>query len=212
MDKPGLIPIPARPPFLEAAGYTIVAPGLFTPGSEDFTAQISEFKKQGCEVLTGATLQPRISPTSGSRACSRDSSPVRHGPCSRFPAATNAIGPTVYQLMGGGSWHTGWPFTASLTGRHAKNWPTTTREDRRQSMDPGYRRTSSLLGGRRPETSDRSRRQTDDPDCRHDLRRWRRSRAHRHASPWTRPRRPHRHPGAPQHPDASHDRAAVGEG
>ena len=46
------------PPYLEAAGYTIVAPGLFTPGGEDFTAQISQFKKEGCEVLTGASNTP----------------------------------------------------------------------------------------------------------------------------------------------------------
>jgi branched-chain amino acid transport system substrate-binding protein len=113
-----LDPKTGAPPYLEAAGYTIVAPGLFTPGAEDFTAQISEFKKQGCEVLTGASntpdftnfwkqsLQQGFKPPVPSQALALG-----------FPQAAEAIGPTVYGLIGpDGSWHPTFPFKDSLTG------------------------------------------------------------------------------------------------
>ena len=113
-----LDPKTGAPPYLEAAGYTIVAPGLFTPGAEDFTAQISEFKKQGCEVLTGASntpdftnfwkqsLQQGFKPPVPSQALALG-----------FPQAAEAIGPTVYGLIGpDGSWHPTFPFRDSLTG------------------------------------------------------------------------------------------------
>jgi branched-chain amino acid transport system substrate-binding protein len=106
------------PPFLKAAGYTLVAPGLFTPGSEDFTAQISQFKKEGCEVLTGASLTPDFTnfwrqslqqgftPPMASQALALG-----------FPQAAEAIGPAVYGLIGpDGSWHRTWPFKDSFTG------------------------------------------------------------------------------------------------
>ena len=41
------------PPALEAAGYTVVNPGLFTQGTEDFSSIINKFKADGCECLVG---------------------------------------------------------------------------------------------------------------------------------------------------------------
>lgn len=42
------------PPAMEAAGYQVIVPDLYTLGTEDFTAYISEFKKAGVEIITGA--------------------------------------------------------------------------------------------------------------------------------------------------------------
>ncbi|MCL4371253.1 MAG: ABC transporter substrate-binding protein [Chloroflexi bacterium] len=106
------------PPFLEAAGYTIVAPGLFTPGSEDFTAQISQFKKEGCEVLTGASTTPDFTNFWKQSLQQGFKPPVASQALALgFPQAAEAIGPTVYGLIGpDGSWHRTFPFTDSLTG------------------------------------------------------------------------------------------------
>jgi branched-chain amino acid transport system substrate-binding protein len=113
-----LDPKTGAPPYLEAAGYTIVAPGLFTPGSEDFTAQITEFKKQGCGVLTGASTTPDFTNFWNQSLQQGFKPPVPSQALALgFPQAAEAIGPTVYGLIGpDGSWHPTFPFKDSLTG------------------------------------------------------------------------------------------------
>lgn len=46
------------PPALEAAGYTVVDPGRFPLGGNDFTAQINQFKENGVTVVTGVLPPP----------------------------------------------------------------------------------------------------------------------------------------------------------
>jgi len=106
------------PPFLEAAGYTLVKPGLFTPGTEDFTAQISQFKKEGCEILTGASTTPDFT-NFWRQSLQQGFKPPVAGQALAlgFPQAAEAIGPSVYGLLGpDGSWHPTFPFTDSVTG------------------------------------------------------------------------------------------------
>jgi branched-chain amino acid transport system substrate-binding protein len=105
------------PPYLKAAGYTIVAPALYPPGSDDFTAQISEFKKQGCEILTGATTTPDFSNFWKQSLQQGFKPPVASMALALgFPQAAAAIGPSVYGLIGpDGAWHSTFPFTDSLT-------------------------------------------------------------------------------------------------
>ena len=77
---------PAHRPICKPAGYALVVPSLYTPGAEDFTAQISEFKKQGCEILTGAMHDPGLhqlletEPTAGLQAAG-----CEHGPGPGLP-------------------------------------------------------------------------------------------------------------------------------
>lgn len=110
-------PNTGAPPFFAAAGYTMVDAGQYQPGAEDYTAQISLFKKEGCEVLGGAmttpdftnfwkqSLQQGFKPKVGSM-----------GLALGFPQAAEAIGPAVYGLLVEGSWHRTFPFTDTLTG------------------------------------------------------------------------------------------------
>ena len=46
------------PPALEAAGYTVVNPGLFTQGTQDFSSIINQYKAEGCECLVGTWNPP----------------------------------------------------------------------------------------------------------------------------------------------------------
>ncbi|MEM7288313.1 MAG: ABC transporter substrate-binding protein, partial [Actinomycetota bacterium] len=46
------------PPALEAAGYTLVDPGRFPLGGNDFTAQINQFKDAGVTIVTGVLPPP----------------------------------------------------------------------------------------------------------------------------------------------------------
>jgi len=46
------------PPIIESAGITFVDAGRWQPASEDFTQQITLFKKEGCELLQGPFTTP----------------------------------------------------------------------------------------------------------------------------------------------------------
>jgi branched-chain amino acid transport system substrate-binding protein len=46
------------PSVIPGLGYTIIDPGRYQNGTEDFTAQISQFKKAGCEIVTGVPIPP----------------------------------------------------------------------------------------------------------------------------------------------------------
>ncbi len=48
------------PPILEEAGYKVVMTDLYTPGAEDYTAQITAIKKAGCELLAGGHAHARF--------------------------------------------------------------------------------------------------------------------------------------------------------
>ncbi len=48
-DEYGL-PVPTK-----AAGYEVVVPGYFQPRTNDFSAQIAEFKAGNCEIIGGIT-------------------------------------------------------------------------------------------------------------------------------------------------------------
>ena len=70
------------PFFFTKGGYEYTMPSFFQPGAEDFTQQISEFKKFGAGSVL-VLYRPPTSPTSGSRRFSRASLP-RFAPWARL--------------------------------------------------------------------------------------------------------------------------------
>lgn len=46
------------PPAMAELGYTIVDPGRYENGNQDFTAQINAFKDAGAEIVTGVVIPP----------------------------------------------------------------------------------------------------------------------------------------------------------
>jgi branched-chain amino acid transport system substrate-binding protein len=106
------------PAFLGGSGYTVVLPGLYTPGAEDFTSQIAQFKKEGCEILTGATTTPDFTNFWKQSLQQGFKPPVASMALALgFPQAAEAVGPTVYGLLGpDGAWHSTFPFKDSVTG------------------------------------------------------------------------------------------------
>jgi branched-chain amino acid transport system substrate-binding protein len=105
------------PPLLKAAGYTVVLPDVYPPGLEDFTAQISLFKKEGCEVCMG-TPAPSELANFWKQSLQQGFNPkVMVGGISLlFPAAITAIGATLTNACEELNWHKGWPYTSSFTG------------------------------------------------------------------------------------------------
>ena len=45
-------------PLLKKAGYTIVDPGAYQDGTNDYSAQIAKFKRQDCEIFNTFPIPP----------------------------------------------------------------------------------------------------------------------------------------------------------
>jgi len=105
------------PPALEKAGFTIVQPTLYQPGSEDYTAQISAFKKAGCEIQMGVANAPDF--TNFWQQCLQQGyNPKIAGTVKALntPYVLDSMGPIGYGLFSEVSWHPTYPFKDALTG------------------------------------------------------------------------------------------------
>ena len=102
---------------LKAAGYTVVNPGYFNLGTEDFTAMISAYTKAGCKINCGSNpgkdfpnfwtqgKQQRYTP----RACVEMIGLAA-------TADQEAAGPGAYGVIMIFTWHKDWPYKDSITG------------------------------------------------------------------------------------------------
>ena len=81
------------PPPLKKAGYTIVDPGRFPVGNDDFSSQISAFKKAGVQIVTGVPIPPDFA-TFWTQALQQDFHPkvASVGKALLFPSAVEALG------------------------------------------------------------------------------------------------------------------------
>jgi branched-chain amino acid transport system substrate-binding protein len=110
-------PTTGAPPMFEAAGYTLVNPGLYPPGAEDFTQQISAYKKAGCEIFITATAAPDFT-NFWKQAIQQGFHPVA---CTAalaflFPEAVYATGDIAVGCNVELVWHPTYPYKSSLTG------------------------------------------------------------------------------------------------
>ena len=105
------------PPLIKAAGYTVVLPDVYPPGLEDFTTQISLFKKEGCEVCMGTPSAPELS-NFWKQALQQGYRPkvLVGGISLLFPAVPTSIGASITNACEELNWHSGWPYTSSFSG------------------------------------------------------------------------------------------------
>ncbi len=106
------------PFFFKRAGYEYTMPGMFQAGSEDYTQQISEFKKFGAEICAGQATSPDFT-NFWKQALQQGFNPkmCTVGQALNFAETANAIGPTVIGLTTEISWHPAYPYVSSLTGQ-----------------------------------------------------------------------------------------------
>ena len=105
------------PKFMETKGYTVVDPGRFQPGTEDFTKEISTFKSEGVELITGNMIPPDF--TNFWKGAAQQGLTVKAcmiGKALLFPDSVDALGPIANGLSKELWWHRTFPFTSSLTG------------------------------------------------------------------------------------------------
>ena len=100
-----------------AAGYTVIDPGFFNLGTEDFTAMINQYKKAGCMLNVGSNpgkdfpnfwtqcLQQRYHP----RVCVEVVGLAATGD-------QEAMGKAAYGIVMGFTWHKSWPYSDAISG------------------------------------------------------------------------------------------------
>lgn len=109
------------PPALEAAGFTVVDPGRYENLKDDFSAEISLFKEQGVEIVTGVMLPPDLG-TFLTQASQQGFNPkfFTVGKAALFPTTVETLPDGLGEGLTTEVWWTPThPFTSSLTGQTA---------------------------------------------------------------------------------------------
>ncbi|MBX3604538.1 MAG: ABC transporter substrate-binding protein [Piscinibacter sp.] len=105
---------------LAGMGFTLTDPGRFQNGTQDFSAQIAAFKKEGCEIVTGVVIPPDAK-TFLTQARQQGYKPkvITLGKALLFPGAIEALGDLGHGLSTEVWWSPSHPFASSLTKQSA---------------------------------------------------------------------------------------------
>jgi branched-chain amino acid transport system substrate-binding protein len=105
------------PPIYKAAGYEVFEPQLYPVPTEDFTQQISYFKKNGCDIVCGPLTPPDFT-NFWKQSVQQGFHPkiATIAKALLFPQTPTAVGPIAYNTTVECVWHPTWPFKDSLTG------------------------------------------------------------------------------------------------
>ena len=101
-------------------GYSIVDPGNYPNGTQDYSAQITQFKNEGAEILLGVPIPPDFT-TFWRQAAQQGYQPklATVAKALLFPSSVEALGPLGVNLGTEVWWSPSHPFTSSLTGQTA---------------------------------------------------------------------------------------------
>jgi branched-chain amino acid transport system substrate-binding protein len=103
-------------PLLQKAGYTIVDPGAYTDGTNDYSSQIAEFKSKNCEIFNTFPI-PSDFATFWQQAAQQGYKPkiAQIAKTGLFPSQVEALGAIGIGLAGGAYWTPDFPYTSSFT-------------------------------------------------------------------------------------------------
>lgn len=106
---------------LAGMGYTLTDTGRFQNGTQDFSAQIAAFKRDGVEIVTGVVIPPDAK-TFLTQARQQGFKPkvITLGKALLFPGAIEALGDLGHGLTTEVWWSPSHPFASSLTKQSAK--------------------------------------------------------------------------------------------
>jgi ABC-type branched-subunit amino acid transport system substrate-binding protein len=117
-------PVNGYTPFAEAAGYTIVDPGPYENGNQDFTSIIQTFKDNDVQVITGVPIPPDFV-TFWTQAAQQGFTPkvATIGKALFFPATV----PSIPNDLGEGLafvtwWGPTYPYESSFDGTTPEEW------------------------------------------------------------------------------------------
>lgn len=104
-------------PQLKAAGYTIVDPGAYQDGTNDYSSQIAKFKAEKCEMFNTFPIPPDFA-VFWRQAAQQGFKPkiAQIAKTGLFPSQVEALGPIGINLAGAAYWAPIFPYKSSLTG------------------------------------------------------------------------------------------------
>lgn len=110
--------------YLAPAGYiTAAKPDMYQPPSEDFTQQITLFKKEGCEICTGNQTPPDF--TTFWKQCQQQGYKPKIFSMSKallFHKSIEAVGDIGIGLSDHMVWHPKFPYKSYLTGQTCEEY------------------------------------------------------------------------------------------
>jgi branched-chain amino acid transport system substrate-binding protein len=127
-----------QPPYFTKAGYTIVDPGRYQDGTQDYTAQIGKFKQEDCEILSGVMIPPDFN-NFWKQSYQQGFHPVAAtvGKALLFPSALEALGPKIGQNLSAELWWSPvYPFKSSLTGQTCQQLADAYEKDTKKQWTP----------------------------------------------------------------------------
>lgn len=106
------------PPAVRKAGFEAIAPSMFQPRTNDFTAQISEFKRQNCDIVGGISYVSDLK-TFITQCNQQNYHPkvVTVAAALLFPSGVEAMGRLGEGMSSEVWWTPAFPFKSSLTGQ-----------------------------------------------------------------------------------------------
>jgi len=106
---------------LAQMGFSLTDPGRYQNGTQDFSAQIAAFKRDGVEIVTGVVIPPDAR-TFLTQARQQGFRPkvITLGKALLFPGAIEALGDLGEGLTTEVWWSPSHPFTSSLTKQSAR--------------------------------------------------------------------------------------------
>lgn len=108
-------------PMLTKSGYTVVDPGAYTDGTNDFSSQIAKLKAEKCEIFNTFPI-PSDFATFWRQAIQQGYRPkiVQTAKTGVFPSQVESLGPIGVNLAGAAYWTPTYPYASSLTGVSSK--------------------------------------------------------------------------------------------
>jgi branched-chain amino acid transport system substrate-binding protein len=108
-------------PAIAKAGFKVVDPGQFPAFGNDFTAQISAFKKADVQIITGNLFTPDFA-TFWAQSAQQGYKPkiVTLGKAFLFPSAIESLGDRGLGVTSEVWWSPDYPYSSSLTGVTSK--------------------------------------------------------------------------------------------
>jgi branched-chain amino acid transport system substrate-binding protein len=110
-------------PLLQKAGFTIVDPGAYQDGTTDYSAQITKFKQESCEIFNTFPIPPDFTTFRKQAAQQGYTNMVKIAQIAKtglFPSQVEASGSLGYNLASGVYWHPAFPYSSKLAGMTSK--------------------------------------------------------------------------------------------
>ncbi len=110
-------------PILQKAGYTIVDPGAYQDLTNDYSAQIQQFKSEGVQIFNTFPIPPDFATFWRQAAQQGLTKQIRIAQIAKtglFVSQVSALGSLGNGLASAFYWHKTWPYKSSLTGVTSK--------------------------------------------------------------------------------------------